>query len=1207
MRVALINTPSLAGHAVSRSMAGGLGFDGGPDMLLMPLDLATMAASLRAAGVEVAIVDADPLALDEGATCDRLAATAWDVVVATVSLPTLERDAAFLAELRRRLPGARVFAKTLLRDRALLRTLLERSGADLVVHGEADLSIVELVRGRHRSGCAWLDPAAAPGEPPSLGFDAGEPVADVDALPIAARDLLPVDRYRYPLLGGPVATLQTSRGCPYPCGYYCPYPLVEGVKWRAQSAPRVLAELRSIVEGLGVRKVYFRDATFTLSEERTTEICDGIVAAGWSIDWACETRVDCLSEPLLARMRAAGCSHILVGIETGDEDTMRLREGKRGLTTSRLSAVREATRRLGIRLHFLLIAGLPTDTRQSIVDTYDLIVRHDPDTIGVTTITPYPGTPLHEQAVAEGWIDAHDWKAWGGHQVPMHTPNLSREELAIGRRMLEEAFEIARERRAGQIPRPALDDIAERHYRAAIQWAYRLDEPIARLRAVADALAREREARIADARDEDDGPRPELSVVIPTHDRRDILRKTLLAFASQTVDPDRFEVIVVDDGSSDDTAAMVEAWRGGAVRLLRQPHLGANAARNVGIRSARAPIVLLTGDDMIPGPGLVETHLRFHERNPDELAAVLGHIDWSPELEVTPFMELIVSPAGGQQFSFHTIADGVASHRVFYSSNVSLKRSLLLRQAVIFDEDFVEAAYDDTELGYRLEKQGLRLRYEPSALTYHHHPVDVARFARRQRSAGRMAVVYARKHPEHTHALRVSEAERLGPGLAPELLDRALAAAEEAERPDRSKLATLYLGAQETFETYYVRTILHPLYRHVLDLAYLCGIREALDAERAAARRAPAAHASEERFDASIVIPLFNKAELTRQCLEHLAQVTDGATFEVILVDNGSTDGTREVLDALGGDVRILRNPENLGFARACNQGAQVATGRYVVFLNNDTIPRPGWLSALVRDADEHPEVAVVGSKLLYPDGTIQHAGVAFSRAVMMPYHIYRCFPADAPCVSRRREFQVVTGACMLVRPDCFEAVGGFYEGYRNGFEDVDLCLKIRERGGVVVYQPESVLIHLESQSPGRKDHDADNARRLRERWGSYWWLADDDAIYVRDGFACLGSASPTGIQLVLRTLDDPVERGRWQIVASAQEAAQRHELAALRALLEAPEAWPRDVVVLHWASKICDKAGVPHLSPRFVRELVALHGDAARLAGGVATEARIA
>jgi len=146
-------------------------------------------------------------------------------------------------------------------------------------------------------------------------------------------------------------------------------------------------------------------------------------------------------------------------------------------------------------------------------------------------------------------------------------------------------------------------------------------------------------------------------------------------------------------------------------------------------------------------------------------------------------------------------------------------------------------------------------------------------------------------------------------------------------------------------------------------------------------------HASKPTFACSIIIPVWNQVELTRQCLHALAAATGGIEYEVIIVDNGSTDETPALLASLGGDVQIIRNDENLGFAKACNQGARAARGRYLVFLNNDTIPQEGWLQALVKEAQAYPNVAVVGSKLLYPDGTVQHAGVAFARANSLPYH----------------------------------------------------------------------------------------------------------------------------------------------------------------------------------------------------------------------------
>src|SRR5688572_16403335 len=144
----------------------------------------------------------------------------------------------------------------------------------------------------------------------------------------------------------------------------------------------------------------------------------------------------------------------------------------------------------------------------------------------------------------------------------------------------------------------------------------------------------------------------------------------------------------------------------------------------------------------------------------------------------------------------------------------------------------------------------------------------------------------------------------------------------------------------------------------------------------------------------SVIIPVFNRASLTRQCLAVLLTVPSASTeFEVIVVDDGSSDLTPQVLADHSERIRIVTHAANQGFAASCNDGAAVATGEYLVFLNNDTIPKGGWLDALVRHAEAHPEAAVVGSKLVFPNNTIQHAGIVVCHDGYTR-HIYAGFPA---------------------------------------------------------------------------------------------------------------------------------------------------------------------------------------------------------------------
>ncbi|ULA63108.1 MAG: Glycosyltransferase [Nitrospira sp.] len=354
------------------------------------------------------------------------------------------------------------------------------------------------------------------------------------------------------------------------------------------------------------------------------------------------------------------------------------------------------------------------------------------------------------------------------------------------------------------------------------------------------------------------------------------------------------------------------------------------------------------------------------------------------------------------------------------------------------------------------------------------------------------------------------------------------------------------------------------------------------------------AHAP-KRFTCSIVIPVWNKLELTRQCLVALGPATEDVSFELIVVDNHSTDGTPEFLASLGGDVRIITNDDNLGFAKACNQGAAVARGEYLVFLNNDTIPLKGWLSALVEETKANPDVMVAGSKLLYQNGTVQHAGVAIDRHNLTPYHIYNGFAADHPAVNKRRELNAVTAACLLIRRSVFAELGGFDEGFRNGFEDVDLCLRVREKRGRIVYQPRSVLYHLESQTPGRKNHDQANAVRLQQRWGRCWWLVDDDGIYAGDGYKAVGVDKDGFRSYQLHLIDTPEERRAWDLVAGMQQAAHNQDMMAVEAALKRYAEWPADPSLLNWAASVAAAMALPSIAGDYLRRIEDLTDPAFR------------
>ena len=168
-----------------------------------------------------------------------------------------------------------------------------------------------------------------------------------------------------------------------------------------------------------------------------------------------------------------------------------------------------------------------------------------------------------------------------------------------------------------------------------------------------------------------------LTVVIPTYNRKNILRKCLNALFNQSYPSSNYEIVVIDDGSNDGTEELVKSMKNSspcALHYFKQKHKGPAAGRNVGIKNAEGRIILFIGDDIIAAPNLLEEHIKWHNKYPDDNVAVLGYVTWSPEIEITPFMRWLEN--GGPQFHFWQIKDkiDVDTSKYFYTSNISVKR-----------------------------------------------------------------------------------------------------------------------------------------------------------------------------------------------------------------------------------------------------------------------------------------------------------------------------------------------------------------------------------------------------------------------------------------------------------------------------------------------------------------------------------------------------
>jgi GT2 family glycosyltransferase len=245
---------------------------------------------------------------------------------------------------------------------------------------------------------------------------------------------------------------------------------------------------------------------------------------------------------------------------------------------------------------------------------------------------------------------------------------------------------------------------------------------------------------------------PYFSVVIPTYNRVAMLVRVLDALDAQQ-DAPPFETIVISDGSTDATEAALTGRAG--ITFRSQANGGPGRARNHGVSLAGGTFVIFIGDDTVPEPRFLAEHARVHrESDDDPLTACLGYTGWPPGERVTAFMDFINDY--GLQFGYKLIEDGaVVPFNFFYTSNISISRELLAAHP--FDTSFPAAAWEDTELAYRLDALGLRIRYNARAVTRHHHPMTIDSFARRQYTAGKSGAIFYRKHPELHHFLGVEE------------------------------------------------------------------------------------------------------------------------------------------------------------------------------------------------------------------------------------------------------------------------------------------------------------------------------------------------------------------------------------------------------------------------------------------------------------------
>jgi len=430
-----------------------------------------------------------------------------------------------------------------------------------------------------------------------------------------------------------------------------------------------------------------------------------------------------------------------------------------------------------------------------------------------------------------------------------------------------------------------------------------------------------------------------LSVVIPTRNRRDVLQQCLRRLAEQDLHCSDYEVIVVDDGSDDFSQALPSLDLN--LRYLTQPQLGPAAARNHGVRAAVGNIIVFIGDDILVPPDFLRIHSQWHEEHPSSWHGLLGVAEWPADHLADSYMKWLAS--SGLQFGYDGLrTDEPLRYYNFYTSNLSLKRSILLEHP--FDEDFQDAAYEDTDLGLRLERAGFQLFFDPSCRAEHRHIYSLESSCAHRRRVGRAGFLFQQKQRA---AARFRWIERLPwPVRAVVGSQPYRAVAEFADQLGDGDLIGPYYYLRNSEAFWQGFRAAQADYRN--GNAGTTPRRQADWNAGGSPQSAPLEATDPAAPEVSVVILTYNGGAVLREALDVISRQKIGSTFEIVLVDSGSSDGTEKLGET--NDVRIVRIPhERFRYGHARNVGFRAARGRYIATISQDFVPRDeAWLSNLI-------------------------------------------------------------------------------------------------------------------------------------------------------------------------------------------------------------------------------------------------------------------
>jgi anaerobic magnesium-protoporphyrin IX monomethyl ester cyclase len=364
-----------------------------------PMDLLSLAAVAEAEDCTCKVSDYSRIPGSADLFFRDLREFSPDILVLSVTTPTLDADLGLCSAVKKILPSVKIFAKGA-HFLKFSREALERFAAlDLVIRGETEHTFREILGGAapdRIAGITWRGPEG-------IVVNQDRPfIEDLDQLPFPARHLVDKNRYLMPRNNRPMGVIRVSRGCPYHC-FFCLATAVSGKMVRKRSPGNIVEELKICVSTYGIRDFVFYSDVFNLDRDWVWRLCDQIMAAGLKISWSSNVRLNAVDLETAQLMKRAGCSLTSFGVESGSTEVLK-KMGKQ----LELRQIKESVRILkqaGLETCSYIMVGLPWDTHRTVEETIRLAIDLDCDYSGIFTATPFPGTRFFDYALEHGLFD----------------------------------------------------------------------------------------------------------------------------------------------------------------------------------------------------------------------------------------------------------------------------------------------------------------------------------------------------------------------------------------------------------------------------------------------------------------------------------------------------------------------------------------------------------------------------------------------------------------------------------------------------------------------------------------------------------------------------------------------------------------------------------------------------------------------------------